>query len=326
MSTTPPGWQPDPYGRAQVRWWSGTSWTDHVATNGQEFLDPPVAGPAQAAPSPTPGGVPAPVGVPAAAKPGSAGKTLAIVAAVALLLGGLGGWMMRGGGDDGGGGGDGGGGATAGTLTTPILAGLASLNTYQWQMSATTVGPTDADRSAETASGASDSAAELRYVKNTSTESSADYPEPDTSSSETWTTADSTCEFDGEEYTTESANPFTADMGDVLTGVFDIVIPAGNATKVGTETIAGVQADHYTFSIEGLGAGSGTQVDQNTGELWVAVDGGYLLKYQVTTSLRNTPADGSAIETYSLALTLELTSVNQPVGITVPAGCASQSG
>lgn len=315
MSTTPPGWQPDPYGRAQVRWWSGTSWTDHVATNGQEFLDPPVAGPAQAAPSAAPSA--------AAPKPGSTSKTLAIVGAVALLVGGLGGWMMRGDGDDGGTGG-GGGGTTAGTLTTPILTGLASLNSYQWQMSATTVGPTDADRSAETASGASDSAAELRYVKNTSTESSADYPEPDTSSSETWTTADSTCEFDGEEYTTESANPFTADMGDVLTGVFDIVIPAGNATKVGTETIAGVQADHYTFTIEGLGAGSGTQVDQNTGELWVAVDGGYLLKYQVTTSLRSTPADGSAIETYSLALTLELTSVNQPVGITVPAGCASQ--
>lgn len=326
MSTTPPGWQPDPFGRAQVRWWSGTSWTDHVATNGQEFLDPPVAGPAQAAPAPTPGGVPSPVGVPAAAKPGSSSKTLAIVGAVALLVGGLGGWMMRGDGDDGGSGGSTGGGATSGTLTTPILAGLASLNSYQWQMSATTVGPTDADRSEMAVSGASDSEAELRYVKTTTTESSADYPEPDTSSSETWTTADSTCEFDGEEYMAESANPFMADMGDVLTGVFDIVIPAGNATKVGTETIAGVQADHYTFSIEGLGAGSGTQVDQNTGELWVAVDGGYLLKYQVNTSLRSTPADGSAVETYSLALTLELTSVNQPVGITVPAGCAAQSG
>lgn len=323
MSTTPPGWQPDPYGRAQVRWWSGTSWTDHVATNGQEFLDPPVAGPAQTAPAPTPGGVAAPAA--ATAKPGSSTKTLAIVGAVALLVGGLGGWMMRGDGDDGGGGGGGGGGATAGTLTTPILTGLASLNSYQWQMSATTVGPTDADRSEVAASGASDSQAELRYVKNTTTESSADYPEPDTSSSETWTTADTTCEFDGEEYSAEAANPFMADMGDVLTGVFDIVIPAGNATKVGTETIAGVQADHYTFSIEGLGAGSGTQVDQNTGELWVAVDGGYLLKYQVTTSLRSTPADGSAVETYSLALTLELTSVNQPVGITVPAGCSNPS-
>ncbi len=52
--------------------------------------------------------------------------------------------------------------------------------------------------------------------------------------------------------------------------------------------------------------------------MWVAKDGGYLLKYQVTASLRS---DAASSEVSSLTLTLELTSVNQPVNIQVPAAC-----
>ena len=37
---TPPDWYPDPMGRAQLRYWDGTAWTDHVSTNGQTSIDP----------------------------------------------------------------------------------------------------------------------------------------------------------------------------------------------------------------------------------------------------------------------------------------------
>jgi Protein of unknown function (DUF2510) len=30
VSTTPPGWYPDPGGPAQLRWWDGNRWTEHV--------------------------------------------------------------------------------------------------------------------------------------------------------------------------------------------------------------------------------------------------------------------------------------------------------
>jgi hypothetical protein len=44
----PPGWQPDPTGRFQVRYWDGSAWTEHVSTNGVQQVDPlagvPVAG------------------------------------------------------------------------------------------------------------------------------------------------------------------------------------------------------------------------------------------------------------------------------------------
>ena len=39
----PPDWHPDPAGRHQYRYWDGRSWTDHVADNGQQAIDPLVA-------------------------------------------------------------------------------------------------------------------------------------------------------------------------------------------------------------------------------------------------------------------------------------------
>jgi hypothetical protein len=150
-----------------------------------------------------------------------------------------------------------------------------------------------------------------------------DEPEPSTSVTESWNSADSTCQFDGSEYTVDARNPFESDLGSVLSGVFDIVVPSGNAQLAGTEQVAGVDAKHYTFTIEGLGAGSGAQIDDNTGDVWVASDGGYLLKYVVSAAMRSGPADAATSEQYSISLTLELTSVNQPVAITPPADCAA---
>ena len=33
-------WYPDPYGRAEFRYWDGSVWTDHVSSNGRQRLDP----------------------------------------------------------------------------------------------------------------------------------------------------------------------------------------------------------------------------------------------------------------------------------------------
>lgn len=38
--STPADWYPDPNGRAELRYWDGTVWTDHVSTGGQQSTDP----------------------------------------------------------------------------------------------------------------------------------------------------------------------------------------------------------------------------------------------------------------------------------------------
>lgn len=35
-----PGWHPDPVGGHESRYWNGTTWTDHVATDGRQGADP----------------------------------------------------------------------------------------------------------------------------------------------------------------------------------------------------------------------------------------------------------------------------------------------
>jgi uncharacterized protein YxjI len=42
MSTNPPAWHPDPFGRFQSRYWDGERWTEHVSRSGVTLVDPPV--------------------------------------------------------------------------------------------------------------------------------------------------------------------------------------------------------------------------------------------------------------------------------------------
>jgi uncharacterized protein YxjI len=42
MTTTQAGWFADPLGRHQLRYFDGTQWTEHVSSNGQTSIDPPV--------------------------------------------------------------------------------------------------------------------------------------------------------------------------------------------------------------------------------------------------------------------------------------------
>jgi hypothetical protein len=39
----PAGWYSDPSARFELRYWDGVAWTEHVARNGQQYTDPPVA-------------------------------------------------------------------------------------------------------------------------------------------------------------------------------------------------------------------------------------------------------------------------------------------
>jgi hypothetical protein len=37
--STPANWYPDPNGHAELRYWDGSAWTDHVSTSGQQNTD-----------------------------------------------------------------------------------------------------------------------------------------------------------------------------------------------------------------------------------------------------------------------------------------------
>jgi hypothetical protein len=88
------------------------------------------------------------------------------------------------------------------------------------------------------------------------------------------------------------------------------------AEETGTETVNGAQAEHATFDERALGLAGLTH---STGELWVAADAGYLVKYALAME-GNADYFGEGTEgTASWAY--ELTDANRPVAIDVPGAC-----
>jgi len=94
-----------------------------------------------------------------------------------------------------------------------------------------------------------------------------------------------------------------------LTGVI-------GAEEAGSDTINEIAVDHYTFDERALGQSG---VTQSTGEMWVASEGGYLVKYLLTTK-GDADHFGEGIEG-ALTSTYELTDVNQPITFKLPDDC-----
>jgi hypothetical protein len=64
------GWQPDPDGRHEYRYWDGTAWTDQVSDGGMVSTDPPGPAPTAAVPPVTPSPADTTTSIPTAAPPG----------------------------------------------------------------------------------------------------------------------------------------------------------------------------------------------------------------------------------------------------------------
>lgn len=88
------------------------------------------------------------------------------------------------------------------------------------------------------------------------------------------------------------------------------------AEEAGTEAVNGAQAVHYTFDERALAEYGFSKI---TGELWLASEGGYVLRFKMTT----TGAVGYFDENTggTLSYDYELTEINAPVSIELPADC-----
>lgn len=88
------------------------------------------------------------------------------------------------------------------------------------------------------------------------------------------------------------------------------------AEDAGADDANGVAATHYTFDERALGESGRTDT---SGETWVAVTGGYVVKYlQHTTAHAEYFGEG---RDGAMTLDYELTEINQALEIVLPAGC-----
>ncbi len=129
-------------------------------------------------------------------------------------------------------------------------------------------------------------------------------------------------EVDGAAYERRGGNACNANVIDQENSQIERLDPVGflnfviGADEAGGETVNEVAANHYTFDERAFGQ---LGLAKSTGEMWVASEGGYIIKYLVTT---NGTADyfGEGVEG-TLTWDYELTDVNQPVAFALPDDC-----
>ncbi len=94
-----------------------------------------------------------------------------------------------------------------------------------------------------------------------------------------------------------------------------LLLPVSDANQVGSETVNGVAAQHYHFDQTGL-----LSTEQGaSGEVWIAQQGGYVVKYTLSIPGPTTPT-GKGTETTE-TVNYELEEVNSFTQISLPAGC-----
>ena len=129
-------------------------------------------------------------------------------------------------------------------------------------------------------------------------------------------------EANGATYERRGENACIATVIEEGNSLRDRLEPAGfltfiiGAEEVGSETVNDVIANHYTFDERAFGQ---SDLAQSTGEMWVASEGGYIVKYLLTTH-GNADYFGEGIEG-TLTWDYQLTDVNQPVTFALPSDC-----
>jgi hypothetical protein len=129
-------------------------------------------------------------------------------------------------------------------------------------------------------------------------------------------------EVDGAAYERRGKRTCTATVFDPGNSLADRMEPAGfltgviGAEEAGRETVNGAAANHYTFDERAFGQ---LGLAKSTGELWVASDGGYIVRYKVATK-GTAVYFGAGIEG-TLNWDYELTGAGQPVAIELPKDC-----
>jgi hypothetical protein len=111
------------------------------------------------------------------------------------------------------------------------------------------------------------------------------------------------------------------EMLDSMTQLEDTIFVIENPQFVGVETVNAIQANHFKFNVTGLGKKSGAEVTQSVGEYWIAQDGQYLVKYDVILETRSAPAGNAQAQMMHLEIHIDLSNINQPIQISMPADC-----
>lgn len=148
--------------------------------------------------------------------------------------------------------------------------------------------------------------------------------EESTSISETYSIGTATCSGSGEEWEYEEVSAQSKELSDVFQGMVDFLPVIDNPEFVGEENINGIDCNHFTFKVAGIGDTSGSVATVNSGEYWLAKDGQYMVKYHLILEVQSAAEGSSEAEISNIDASFDLTNVNVPITFTMPVQCVPQ--
>ncbi len=211
------------------------------------------------------------------------------------------------------------------SLPIGLRQGLASLNSYRLKIDMIVKGPTPQDKS--------HSLYQIDYVMDgdktlvhtESTSSSAADEKEKTSTSDLYEIGNKSCSVSGSgtdrQAKLSDVNIQQKEMLGSMAQLEDTIMVVETPQFVGAETVNGIQTNHFKFNVTGLGKKSGAEVTQSAGEYWIAQDGQYLVKYDVILETRSAPAGNAQAQVMHLETSVDLSNINQPIQISMPADC-----
>ena len=209
-----------------------------------------------------------------------------------------------------------------------LHAGLASLNSYRMKMRTLSTGPTAIDYNESVTNVNYNQQGNQLFSQMVSTSSSKDNPTKSTSTSEEYRLDTLYCQrsIGSDGYTSSELTDTTQAqqaITDAMFNVVDVVIVSKDAKFVAEETVNSILSNHFTFTISGLGE-TGAEVTQSQGEYWVAKDGQYLVKYQVTLETRSGAVGDANAQVSHFEMQVELNDINTNITVQMPADCVKK--
>ncbi|MBA4384719.1 MAG: hypothetical protein C0410_08285 [Anaerolinea sp.] len=164
---------------------------------------------------------------------------------------------------------------------------------------------------------------------HTTTVSRSFDPENDTeennSTDETYVIGNVTCSGSGEDWTYSEMTAQEKEMLDVYKGMVDVIPLIDNPEFVGEEMVNGVDTNHFTFQLSGIGDSSGSVATVNSGDYWLAKDGNYIVKYHLLLEVQSAAEGTQENETSNIEASIDLTNINVPITFTLPQYCVPSS-
>jgi hypothetical protein len=150
-------------------------------------------------------------------------------------------------------------------------------------------------------------------------------PENDTEESretqETYSIGLERCSNSGDGWEYKTVTEQEKEMADVFSNLVDVSPLINNPEFIGEEVINGVNTNHFTFKIEGIGDRSGSVATINSGDYWLAKDGQYIVKYHLILQIRSAAEGVPDAEVANIEALLDLVNINVPLSFTMPADC-----